>query len=129
MKIKSIGASRLAIPFKVSFKHASAARASTETIWIKVIASDGTVSYGEGCPRSYVTQESLDSAERFIATHLHDWRENLQDLATLKNWVQQHRAEIDKNPSAWTAVEIALLDLLGKERRCSVESLLGLPEL
>ena len=129
MKIKSIGANRLIIPFKVPFKHASAVRAATETIWVKITSIDGVVGFGEGCPRLYVTQENFDSSEKFIAAHLKDWCENLHDLTSLKEWVQKHNVDIDAHPSAWAAVEIALLDLLGKKQHCSVESLLGFSEL
>ncbi|MEQ1838678.1 MAG: enolase C-terminal domain-like protein [Candidatus Nitrotoga sp.] len=129
MKIQSIRFNRLSIPFKVSFKHASATRASTETIWVKVTANEGFVGFGEGCPRQYVTHENLASAEAFIATHIEDWQANLQSLASLQNWVQAHTADIDNNPAAWTAIEIALLDILGKEQNRSIESLLGLPHL
>jgi len=129
MRIKSIRANRLSIPFKAAFKHASATRATTETLWVEIASSQGATGYGEGCPRQYVTAESLDSAENFIATHKVDWRENLHDITSIRNWANQHETDIDANPSAWTAVEIALLDVLGKEQNCSVESLLGLPEL
>jgi L-alanine-DL-glutamate epimerase-like enolase superfamily enzyme len=40
-----------------------------------------------------------------------------------------HEAKIDVHPAAWTAVELALLDVFGKRLHCSVEHLLGAPEL
>jgi L-alanine-DL-glutamate epimerase-like enolase superfamily enzyme len=50
-------------------------------------------------------------------------------MQALKVWVSTHWSEIDANPAAWTAVELAMLDLFGKLQQCSVERLLELPEL
>ncbi len=52
-----------------------------------------------------------------------------RDLDALNDWVVRHQEDIDGNPAAWTAVELALLDLLGKTEGRSVEALLGVPEL
>jgi L-alanine-DL-glutamate epimerase-like enolase superfamily enzyme len=127
--LKTIQASSLLIPFKLAFKHASAERATTQTLWVEASAHDGMTGFGEGCPREYVTAESLQSAQGFVAAHLQDWLSTIVDVATLADWVARHRAEIDQNPAAWTAVELALLDLIGKVGNKSVEALLGLPQL
>ncbi|MGH8718511.1 MAG: mandelate racemase/muconate lactonizing enzyme family protein [Burkholderiales bacterium] len=50
-------------------------------------------------------------------------------MGTLARWVAEHCDDIDTNPAAWCAVELALLDLLGKKTGESVEALLGLAEL
>jgi L-Ala-D/L-Glu epimerase len=124
--LESIQASSLAIPFKLSFKHAAAARASTQAIWVVAEGRDGARGFGEGCPREYVTSESLESARAFVAEHSADWLERIRDVPTLEDWERAHRKEIDANPAAWTAVELAVLDLLGKAEGKTVESLLGL---
>jgi L-Ala-D/L-Glu epimerase len=126
--IEAIRADSLAIPFKQPFKHAAAARASTQAIWVTA-SGGGVVGYGEGCPREYVTGESVKTALAFVAAHTAIWREAIRDLEGLKDWVRAHEREIDANPAAWTAVELALLDLFGKARGTTVESLLGLPPL
>lgn len=127
--IDSIEPFTLQIPFKVAFKHASAERKSTQTVWVEARASDGSRGCGEGCPREYVTAESLGSAGDFIHAHSDEWRRSLNDFAALRQWVENHGPEIDAHPAAWTAVELAVLDVFGKMTRRSVESLLGLPEL
>jgi L-Ala-D/L-Glu epimerase len=123
--LELIEASALAIPFKIAFKHASAERATTQSIWVAAQAQGGATGFGEGCPREYVTAESIDSAKAFVSAHLHDWLEAIHDVATLTDWSERHRGDIDANPAAWTAVELALLDLIGKVRGKPVESLLG----
>jgi len=127
--IGAIRAAPLAIPFKLSFKHASAARASTQAIWVAASGTDRLTGFGEGCPREYVTGESVKTAQAFVAAHAASWCGGIRDLATLSAWVDAHSREIDANPAAWTAVELALLDLFGKARGVPVESLLGLPPL
>src|SRR5581483_6062115 len=126
--IDSIEPFALQIPFKVAFKHASAERKTTQTVWVEAAASDGSRGYGEGCPREYVTAESLESAGDFIRAHRDEWRRALNDFSALRHWVEHHGAEIDAHPAAWTAVELAVLDALGRSARRPVESLLGLPE-
>ncbi|MEN3296633.1 MAG: L-Ala-D/L-Glu epimerase [Burkholderiales bacterium] len=129
MILDSIRLSSLLIPFKVAFKHASAERATTQTLWVEARSADGMVGFGEGCPREYVTGESLRSAQAFVRTHQREWMATIVDVGTLSDWVARRRGDIDMNPSAWAAVELAMLDLIGKAGGKSVEALLGLPQL
>ena len=128
MRLESLRSFELRIPFNTVFKHASPERAATQTIWIQVQSRGGITGFGEGCPREYVTGESLQTARKFVAAHLGEWLVMEWDLATLIHWTERCREEIDTNPAAWCAVELALLDLLGKTQMRSVESLLNLPE-
>jgi L-alanine-DL-glutamate epimerase-like enolase superfamily enzyme len=129
MRIESIEAAALSIPFRSSFRHASAQRSTTEALWVTVRTHDGAIGYGEGCPRAYVTNETVAGARAFVDAHRSDWLRAVRDTGTLCGWAASHEAEIDENPAAWTAVELALLDAIGKEEKRSVEALLGLPEL
>lgn len=129
MLLDAIDACALDIPFRQAFQHTSATRSATETLWVTVRAPDGSTGHGEGCPRSYVTGEHLAGALNFVAEHTPQWRANVRDLATLEAWVRQHAATIDAHPSAWAAVELAVLDLLARRAGCSVEALLGRPPL
>jgi L-alanine-DL-glutamate epimerase-like enolase superfamily enzyme len=128
MMLESLQSFELRIPFQAAFKHASAERAATQTMWVEARERGGLTGFGEGCPREYVTAESLHSARTFFRAHHAEWLNSLWDVATLTEWADRHRAEIDLNPAAWCAVELALLDLMGKLRGCSVESLFSLPE-
>lgn len=129
MPLESIQCSSLHIPFNATFKHASAERATTETFWVEARSRDGISGFGEGCPRAYVTSENIDSASSFFSTHARDWLATIHDLNTLTEWVGRHRPAIDRNPAAWSAVELALLDVFSRQRAESAEALLGLPEL
>lgn len=127
--IASVRASSLEIPFRLSFKHASAARAATQTAWVVVEGSSGLKGCGEGCPREYVTGESLADALAFVAEQDAAWRERVRDVGTLAAWSTEQRALVDRHPAAWSAFELACLDLLARTRGSPVETLLGMPQL
>ena len=129
MILESLKASSIAIPFKTAFKHATAARVATQTIWVEARGRDGSVGFGEGCPREYVSAESLSGAMAFFEAQRLELPSSIRDLASLADWVARHREEIDANPAAWCAIELALLDLLGRTEERSVESLLSVGEL
>ena len=128
MKLISLQAFSLNIPFKLSFRHASAERSRTQTLWVEA-QSEGHMGNGEGCPREYVTGESLASTHAFVTAHEAQWRRTNIDLESLHDWINTNEQEIDRHPAAWCAVEMALLDCLGKEAGCSIEELLHLPPL
>lgn len=118
--------SELRVPLKMTFRHASAARTHGESLWVE--ASRGEVrGYGEGCPRSYVTGETRASCRQWIGR----WHEAIQaecaSIESLRTWLERHTEAVDASPSAWCAIECALLDLFARERGQSVEALLGLP--
>ena len=119
---------QLKIPFRHSFSHASATRMETEAVLVKAVSASGVTGYGEGCPRSYVTGETLETVERFFSS-FEEELSGLEDLESLSAWQAQHAAEIDENPSAWCAVELAILDVLSRDREVPVESFLSLAEL
>jgi L-alanine-DL-glutamate epimerase-like enolase superfamily enzyme len=128
VKISNITIEELQIPFKQAFSHASATRNTTEAVLVKVESGNGFVGYGEGCPRSYVTGETIQTTQEFF----NDYKDKvymLKSLADIKQWAVEHEGVIDQNPAAWCAIELALLDVLGKETQKSLEALLSLPEL
>lgn len=118
--------SPLQIPMKVGFKHASAERTVSESIWVEASRS-GKIGLGEGCPRVYVTGEELPSAVEWAEKTVAELSaiENVEQIHT---FVKANKSAIDKNPSAWCAIELALLDLLAKEKGISIEALLGVSE-
>lgn len=118
----------LHIPFKVAFKHASASRSVTQSVLV-IAHADGLAGYGEGCPRDYVTGETDASVAAFFKRHKEDIEANVVHLKSLQTWCKDHESEIDRNPAAWCAIELALLDIFGKQSKQPIEALLGLPAL
>ena len=127
LKIDRIECSELAIPFNVRFSHAAASRKETQSILVKVTTACGLVGHGEGCPREYVTGESLLSAKGFVSKHREEISTKVRDLVSLKAWVSEHKNIIDAQPAAWCAVEMALLDVIAQREDCCVEALLDIP--
>jgi L-Ala-D/L-Glu epimerase len=129
MHLRGLQLSTPVIPFTSGFRHASAERCETSTVWITAETSAGIVGQGESCPRPYVTGETLESA----ATFFERWRPAvaaaITDVDTLRTFVGTHAEAIDHAPAAWCAIELALLDALGRTDGQPVEALLGLPAL
>ncbi len=119
---------RLSIPFKVAFRHASAERSETSTVWVEARDKNGLVGCGESCPREYVTGETLDTAQAFFQRH-EKALSAMEELPQMESWVAGHRTEIEANPAAWCAIEISLLDLFAKQCGKTLESFLGLQPL
>ncbi|MGH8525781.1 MAG: mandelate racemase/muconate lactonizing enzyme family protein, partial [Gammaproteobacteria bacterium] len=129
VKIGSLSLEPLRIPFRVSFKHASADRNVTQSVLVIARSDDGLTGYGEGCPRDYVTGETDASVAAFFERHRVDLMAKAIDLSTLEEWHQVHERDIDENPAAWCALELALLDLFARQNKQPVEALLGIPLL
>jgi L-alanine-DL-glutamate epimerase-like enolase superfamily enzyme len=115
----------LPIPFRTRFEHAAATRDRAANVIVVATDDAGRVGLGEGCPRDYVTGETTASALAALAR----WRgtdvATIASRAALESWMAAHRAEIDTHPSAFAALELALLDVLARRERVSLEALLG----
>ena len=129
MKIADINITSLEIPFKESFSHTSAKRDKTQSVLVRVLTDKGFSGYGEGCPREYVTQENIKTSIIFFKKYKKNIIKNIHSLQDLKNWIHDNEKLIDLNPAAWCAIELALLEALANEKKCSVEQLLGLSDL
>jgi len=115
--------------FKVTVRHASAVRAATENIIVRVQTASGAMGVGEGCPRRYVTGETVESARTFLRGAAPGAAAAAGTVDGLRSWMTDHWESIDANPAAFCALELALLDALAGEQRVSVERLLGFPDL
>ena len=127
MRIVRISVFKFPVPFKVVFRHASASRDRAENLIVAAYANDGTVGYGEGCPRDYVTGETTASGLDSIRRHAESLVADVADLAGLRTWIVDHTDDIDRNPAAFCAVETALLDLFGRVSGKCIEELVEIP--
>jgi L-Ala-D/L-Glu epimerase / N-acetyl-D-glutamate racemase len=119
---------KLEIPFKQAFTHATATRFCTESVLVKAESSKGVIGVGEGCPRKYVTGETIHSTMSFFDSHREEWEQS-RTLKDLKGWMITNSQRIDINPASWCAVELALLDRWGQEAGQSIEAFLNLEGL
>jgi L-alanine-DL-glutamate epimerase-like enolase superfamily enzyme len=104
MMVASLESGALLIPFKLAFNHASASRAATQTLMVVARSKDGINGFGEGCPREYVTAETLATTTRFIAAHRADWLAGLYDVQGLADWGYRHRVAPLTGSFRYTAV-------------------------
>lgn len=129
MRIDRLDVYRFPVPFRVVFRHASASRSEAANVIVAARGPGGVTGYGEGCPREYVTGETVTTAAAFIEEREDSLRREIADLEGLRAWTRAHRSAIDSNPAAFCAMEIAILDLLGKQSARPVEELLGISRL
>ncbi|MHC4880581.1 MAG: enolase-like domain-containing protein, partial [Planctomycetota bacterium] len=61
-RVARLSAFHVRIPLKTTIRHASHARRSTDSIIVRCELADGTIGWGEGLPREYVTGETIDAA-------------------------------------------------------------------
>jgi len=128
-RIRELRFAVLTIPFKVAFRHASAERAETSSVWVECASAGRVVGRGESCPRPYVTGETIESAQAFFSRHEGALAGDVVDLDSLGSWMRDHHDELDRNPAAWCAIELAILEMLAIDSGVTVEELLALPRL
>ena len=116
------------VPFRRVFRHSSALRMHAENFIVRTSINNHIIGWGESCPRDYVTGESIESCRQFLHDHL-DSLACITDLASLHTWVENNANVIDQNPSAFCAIELAILDALGRADSIPVETLLGIEQL
>lgn len=109
---------RLAIPFRLPVSHSLAERKQAEGIVVIARGKDGACGYGEGTPRQYVTGETLedclDTARdlgHLVVGRAVDSVGGLLEL--LRELGETQAARLF--PSALCAIEIACLDLWGRQ--------------
>ena len=128
IRLRNLSIENLEIPFKTIFQHSSAERDTSETILVTAETHGGVKGVGEGCPRGYVTGETLSSAHVFFNKYISDFY-GIGCVEDIKAWIASHENIIDQNPAAFCSVELALLYAMAAERNQSLEALLGIEEL
>jgi len=117
-RVDSIDVVTARLPFRFSFGHALAERRDSTNVYVRLLLDDGTVGYGEGVPREYVTGETVESAvtalcERQAPALLGRSLAGPEDVEAAID----DAAPLDATPlanSARCALELALLDACGK---------------
>jgi len=108
------------IPMRVRFEHARAGRSVSTGILVRLELADGSVGWGEGIPRDYVTGETLQSAVRIIRTA---YAERLRGPAPLAEEPIASGGVVHN--AAWCACELAYLDAVGQSRGQGVADMLA----
>ncbi len=61
MQVVELEARHVRIPLRRKVTHASHTRTETDNVVVRCVLSDGSVGFGEGVPRDYVTGETIES--------------------------------------------------------------------
>ena len=131
MKITAIETFTPTLPFRFSFGHSLASRASSTNLIVKVTLDDGTYGFGEGIPRSYVTGEDIDTAngavrdiyaKRFIGS---DLKSPEAAIEFLQAQFVELGLESKKAGASYCALELAVLDAVSRSSQKSLCRLFG----
>jgi L-Ala-D/L-Glu epimerase len=131
-RIERIDVLTARLPFRFSFGHALAERSESTNVYVRLTLDDGTVGYGEGVPREYVTGETVESAqatlcERLVPALLGRELDGPEDAPAAIDGAAPIAGPPLSN-SARCALELALLDAAGKHFGRSVGAWLS-PQL
>jgi muconate cycloisomerase len=120
------------LPFRFSFGHALAERSSSTNVYVKVTVADGTIGYGEGVPRGYVTGETAQAAltavsQRYGPALLGRELTGADDVPEMLEAVAATLETTSDGPpgAAWCALELAVLDAAGRRFGLPVSHWLG----
>jgi L-Ala-D/L-Glu epimerase / N-acetyl-D-glutamate racemase len=130
LRVERMAAHLVELPFRFSFGHALASRSSSLNLIVTVQLTDGSIGYGEGVPREYVTGETpasaLDRVAQEYGPTLFDRDLPIRDVASsLRALRDAIHADRPVPAAAWCAVESALLDAIGHATGQPAANLLG----
>ena len=123
-RIAAIDLYELDLPLRHPFRHAAAARALSESVFVRFVTDAGHTGYGETLPRPYVTGESRAATFDLLAEQVlprvlgmefasfeevHEFLVRCDGKAPAA-WVNPWIAQT----AAWCAVDLALLDSFGR---------------
>jgi muconate cycloisomerase len=123
MRIRQLTAHIVRLPFKRTFQHASASRKESENVLLRCELADGTIGWGEGVPRHYVTGETpIGCLEQLARTPLaeqlagdcHSWPDVLALCDALQPTVDRDDPRRGYGNALRCAVELSILDAFGR---------------
>lgn len=126
MKIQKIQFHHIRIPLRVQFAQANQNTKLSDAVVVRIKTIEGTSGYGESCPRTYVTGESINSVRECLI----EWQEELYELnfITLEGIARWTSTQLEKGKgsAAVCAIELALLDAWCWEYQKDLKEELGI---
>lgn len=123
MRISGLSIYLLTLPLKQKIKHASASRRDSVNLLVRCHLADGTVGWGEGVPREYVTGETPEGAVGRLCDTLwrgqidhdcNDWREVIDMCDAIRIAGHDDDPRGCSTNAARCAVELSVLDAFGR---------------
>jgi L-alanine-DL-glutamate epimerase-like enolase superfamily enzyme len=124
MRIAAVEAIPLRARLRVPFRFGRVVRTTSANVLVRITGEDGVVGYGEACPVPQLTAETQETVVALVAQRIateligedaRRWRPLLARVAE-----RLHQA-----PFTLAAVDMAVLDLVGKSLDLPVHALLG----
>jgi muconate cycloisomerase len=132
MKIIKINLFQCSTPFKFSFHSPHTFRIQADSIIVELQFNNDTSGYGESAPRPYVTGETRSSIINTIQDHFskilfHQEINSFEDVEKILTLLEQQcrNEKLKVYNSALGAIDIALLDALGKFQGVPLHNYLG----
>jgi L-alanine-DL-glutamate epimerase-like enolase superfamily enzyme len=112
------------LPFKTAFRHAAAARTTSESLFLRARLDSGAEGWGESLPRAYVSGEPREEAFALLRDTILPalLGRSFQSLAEVTSFLEKCdgkapsewvRPDVPQS-SAWCSVDLALLDAFGR---------------
>lgn len=123
MRISELTAFAVQLPLRRELKHASHSRHASQNLIVRCRLVDGTIGWGEGVPREYVTGETTDGAFEQLATmslsqQLSNDCQSWLDVIQLCDAFRPERQATDDRECGSNAlrcaVELSVLDAFGR---------------
>jgi L-Ala-D/L-Glu epimerase / N-acetyl-D-glutamate racemase len=112
------------LPFKVAFRHAAAARTTSDSLFLRASLDDGAEGWGECLPRAYVSGESREQAFVLLRDTILPalLGQSFRSLPAAVSFLEKcdGKAPAEWVPpevpqsAAWCSVDLALLDAFGR---------------
>lgn len=123
MRVTALEAFQVRIPLKRKVTHASHVRTETDNIVVRCVLSDGSIGFGEGVPRDYVTGETIDFSFDLLKRSALSQQVSAECSGFAEAVQLAERFRLERSPgderdirgnAARCAVELALLDAYGR---------------
>lgn len=122
MKIDQLTAFHVRIPLRKPIRHASHVRTETDNVVVCCVLQDGTLGFGEGVPREYVTGETIESVlDHLVQSNVKTQLGKCESFAEVLEMAE--RFQLRPVPgddrrcqgnAARCAVELSILDAYGR---------------
>jgi len=123
MRVAGFTAYIIRVPLRRPFRHASATRRSSDNLLVQCRLQDGTVGWGEGVPRSYVTGDTAEDSLRLLAEQplqerfdhdCSDWADVVAMLDRFHSFKVPDDMRGARGNPLRAAIEISVLDAFGQ---------------
>jgi muconate cycloisomerase len=115
------------LPFRITFRHAAAARRSSESLFLRLRLDSGEEGWGESLPRSYVSGETREGAFALLRDEILPALvgKEFHSMPDVKAFLEETDGKAPSawvspdvpQTSAWCTVDLALIDAFGRQSR------------